>query len=59
MKKFIYTGSNEDIDHIMDNLVNEGSGIKKNGNSLIIFTKEESRLISMGEAIIINKGKLM
>lgn len=59
MKKVIYTGTHEDISKIMDRLVNKGSGVKKQGNTLIVFTEEETRLVKMGEAVVINNGKLM
>lgn len=59
MKRIIYTGTDEDINEIMDNLTSSGSAIKKQGNSIIIFTKEESRLVNMGQSVVINKGKLM
>lgn len=59
MKRIIYTGTEEDIKEIMKSLAVNSNSIRKEGDSIIVFTKEESRLINPGQSIVINNGKLM
>lgn len=56
----MYKGKSSDISKIKTHLKKNNNIIKQQGDSLIIFTKEETRLVRKGEFITISlSGKLM